>query len=170
MATFESPAAFAAEVRKMERTLEREQRKATRAMAEAMADTARTEAARDLGGDTMFSGWTPGPNLSDLRFRRSRSGVGTLLTPTRSSAGGWTVAQWGRNQGNVGLFQGPGVNRRTGASSFTKTGKVRRFRSRRWNGRTAGKGTADRAFARSEKEAEKIADRAMRTAIRRHFD
>jgi hypothetical protein len=170
MATFKSPTAFADEVGKMERTLVRDQQKATRRMAEVMAGHARVEAGRDLGGDTRFSGWTPGPNLADLRIRRARSGVGTLLTPTRTSAGGWTVAQFGRNKGDSGQFQGPALNRRTGARAFTKTGKVRRFKAGRWNGYTQGKGTADRAFRSSERDVGKIADRAMRTAVLKHFD
>ena len=153
----------------MKRTMEREQRDATRKMAEKMADIAEGEASRDLGGDTMFSGWTPGPNLADLRVRRSGK-TGAMLVPSRRAAGGWTVAQFGRNKGNSGKFQGPGVNRKTGAAAFTKTGKVRRFKSRRWNGYTQGKGTADRAFDAAEGPAERIADRAMQTAVRKHFD
>ena len=169
MATFNSVQAFEAELRALERTVERDQRAATRLMAETAAKIARGEAARDLGGDTRFSGWTPGPDLGDLKIRRVGK-TGAVVSPSRRSAGGWTVAQFGRNKGNAKGFQGPGVNRKTGARSFTKTGKVRRFRSRRWNGYTAGKGTADRTVDAAEKAADKIADRAMRTAVRKHFD
>ena len=169
MATFPSPEAFAAELDRFERTVTRDQRTATRLMAENAARIAKGEAARDLGGDTRFSGWTPGPDLSDLRIRRVGE-TGTIVLPSRRAAGGWTVAQFGRNKGNASGFQGPGVNRRTGARAFTKTGKVRRVRSRRWNGYTAGKGTADRAVAAAERAADRIADRSMQTSIRRHFD
>ena len=171
MATFKDPAAFAREVARLQRDLERQLRSASKDMAQAGAKVAAREAARYLGGDTRFSGWS-GPDLADMRIQRAgRSGH--VLPPTRGSAGAWTVADRGRNKGNASGFQGPGVNRRTGLTSRTKAGNVRKVRAvkrRRWNGYTAGFGTAARAADMMDKAAEPIAERAMRTVIAKHFD
>jgi hypothetical protein len=82
------------------------------------------------------------------------------------------VAEQGRNQGNAGGFSGPGINRSTGITSRTKSGAVRRVRarqSRRWNGATAGKGTASRAVAEMDRQLPRIADKAVLKVIRKRF-
>lgn len=149
-----------------------EQRRITRQMALVAQQIANQHAARDLGGDRGFSGWNRGNPITldtNLRFVKT----GTLLSPTRSSAGPWTVAEQGRNQGNAGGFSGPGINRRTGITSRTKSGAVRRVRSvrgRRWNGTTAGKGTATRAVVEMDRKLPPIADRAVLGVMRKRFD
>lgn len=145
---------------------------ATRKMAEEAEKVAMAEARRDLGGDAAFSGWRRGkPIPLDLQIKQV--GQGALLMPTRSSAGPWTVAQRGRNNTNASGFSGPGVNRKTGLTSRTKSGALRKVRTnkrKRWNGNTRGKNTAARAVGKFDPMAEKIADKAMRTATRKHFD
>ena len=169
MPTFKSFAAYGNELNGLIRDVERESRKSiAMAMAEAAQPIARQEAVRDVGGDVKFSGWAP---KLDTQVKSVRSGA--IIMPTRSSAGPWTVAQQGRNQGNASGFSGPGINRRTGRTSRNKSGavrKVRRFRARRWNGRTIGKGTADRATRRMNAELEPIAGKQTRRIIQRRFD
>lgn len=122
-----------------------------------------------LGSDGQFSGW-PGPLVT--RYRIVGKGK-VLLSPTRASAGKWTVATIGRNQGNANAFLGPGINRRTGVTSRTKAGnvrKVRTFGSRiRWNGRTSGWGLADDAVAEMERRLPRVADQRTGRMIRRIF-
>lgn len=151
-----------------------EQRRITRTMgveAQRIADRA---ASRDLGGDRAFSGWHRGrPMRLDTRLRPLSSSGATLLTPTRSSAGPWTVAEFGRNQGNASGISGPGINRRTGATSRTRSGAVRRTRarqSRRWNGVTAGKRTASDALTEMNRKLPPIADKAVLKITRKRFD
>lgn len=178
MPTWQDPAAFARELDTLARKMNRELQGATEAMAEKARDISKQEASRDLGGDTRFSGWA-GRDLADLRVKRGYRSGGHWLFPTKKSGGPWKVAQQGRNMGNatgrggVAQFLGPGVNRKTGLTSLTKAGnvrKVRAFQSKRWNGHTAGKGTADRATDRFEAEANKIGEKRFRTALTKHFD
>lgn len=175
MVNFADVAAFERAIGVMQRELERDLQAATKEMAEETRKIAVSEARRDLGADTQFSGWRPGPLLSDLRVVRGRSRPSTLLTPTRTSAGGWTVAQFGRNSsGAAGGFQGPGVNARTGSTKlrFKKSGQVsiRRRKGRRWNGVTTGKNTAGRTLDRAEDRTDQIAQKRFRIALRKHFD
>jgi hypothetical protein len=131
-------------------------------------DEATKAASADLGGDPKFSGWNP---TLDTRYDILEPGK-VLLKPTPRSAGPWTVAQQGRNQGNASGFAGPSINRKTGATSFTKSGAVRRSRgarARRWNGRTQGKGTADDARAAIEKKAPGVVETQIGRAIRKTF-
>lgn len=125
---------------------------------------AEQEASSDLGGDPKFSGWKP-----TLDTRTKYLGDGRLmLMPTGRSAGPWTVAERGRNQGNAGGFAGPGVNRASGLTARTKSGAVRRVRAskgRRWNGRTAGKSTASRALGRISDDFPKYLDKAVNQSI-----
>ena len=134
-----------------------------------MAKEAATAAASaDLGGDPKFSGWAP---TLDTRYDIVRPGV-ISFHPSKRSAGPWEVAQSGRNQGNASGFAGPGVNRKTGLTSLTKTGKVRRSRgmaARRWNGVTQGKGTATDALKVIEKRVPKIVDQRIGRAISKTF-
>lgn len=178
MADFKSAGAFADTMRDLQAAIERQRLEATEEMVRKAERHLTSEARRDLGGDTAFSGWR-GRDLADLRIKQSRQSDGHWIFPTRKSGGPWKVAEQGRNQGNAtgrggtAVFYGPGLNRRTGETSYTKTGKVRttRFRNvKRWNGYTAGKGTASRAVAAFEADAERVATKLMRTVIARHFD
>lgn len=171
MADFTTIAAFKSEVQAFAQELDRtEKRKIARLMAEKGQQVAEQVASGDLGGDPKFSGWAP---RLDTRVRPS-SNDGYILTPTRASAGPWTVAQRGRNaDGGVGRFQGPSVNMRTGRTRRRSDGTVGSGRARsgvRYNGRTRGKNTADKAVARMEQSAQPIAERGMKDALRRHFD
>jgi len=134
-----------------------------------MAKIAATKAASsDLGGDPKFSGWAP---TLDTRYDIVRPGV-ISFHPSKRSAGPWTVAQQGRNQGNAGGFAGPSINRKTGLTSLTKSGAVRRSRgarARRWNGTTRGKGTADTALAAIDKQVPKIVQQRIGRAISKTF-
>jgi hypothetical protein len=127
------------------------------------------EASADLGGDPKFSGWAP-----TLATRLRRSGeTGLMLSPTRQSAGPWTVAEQGRNAhgGFRNLFQGPALNMRTGRTSRRRDGslnvRARRTRvARRYNGVTQGKGTATRAASAMERRAIEVADEMSRAHFR----
>lgn len=171
MPTFSSPADFAREINQMDRRLAFETAKrVTKEQAQEAQKIAKRAASADLGGDPKFSGWRP---ELDTQVKPIRAGVGHVLIPTRSGAGPWTVAEFGRNQGNAGGFAGPGINRRTGLTSRTKAGNVRKVRavkSRRWNGYTQPKFTATKAVAMMDRELLKIADREATKTMRRHFD
>ena len=169
MPTWNSAAAFEREVARFQAELDREvKREATREMAERGQRIAEREASHDLGGDPKFSGWAP---TLDTQIKSIRDGA--ILMPTRSSAGPWTVAEFGRNVGETGLFLGPGAMRGGGAVRRRKDGTVARQRGRkakRWNGITRGKGTASRAVDQMEREAEPIAERHVRRALVKRFD
>lgn len=173
MPTWTSFADFGRELAALERDLTGpEQRKITRLMGLEAQRIANQAAAGDLGGDRAFSGWLRG-NPLPLDTRLRPAGAATLLTPTRSSAGPWTVAEQGRNQGNAAGFAGPGINRRTGVTSRTQAGNVRRVRarrSRRWNGTTRGKNTASDALKVMERRLPPIADKAVLVVTRKRFD
>ncbi len=90
-----------------------------------------------------FSGWRRGnPIELTARYNQWESKPGVFeVVPTPKAGGPWRVAESGRNQGNASGFSGPGINTRTGVTSFTKAGKVRKVRARkarRWNGTTRG--------------------------------
>ena len=170
MPTWRDLSAFQADLERMSRDLEREQsRSIRRDMAEKAQQIAERAASHDLGGDPKFSGWAP---RLDTQIKENRDA--TFLLPTRTSAGPWTVAQFGRHaDGGVGRFQGPGVNMRTGRTSRRRDGSIsvgRRRTGVRWNGVTRGKGTADKAFAAMERELPRIAERGVKRAIARRFD
>ena len=98
-------------------------------------------------------------------------GDGVLVSAGKAS-GPMRVLQSGRNQGNAGGFAGPGINRKTGATSRTKSGgvrKVRSFAARRWNGTTAGKGTWADAAARITRDAPGELEREVAKAIGKHL-
>ena len=170
MPTWRSFADFDRELAKFGKELETvERRKITREQAEAMQSIATRVASADLGGDPKFSGWAP---TLDTRLKELRSGA-TLLTPTKISAGPWTVAEDGRNQGNAGGFAGPGLNTRTGNTGRNKDGSLRKVRQRkakRWNGVTRGFRTASSVLAEVDRVAPPIAVKGLRRATRRHFD
>lgn len=169
--TFKTFGAFGNALEAAARDLNSEQkRRITREMAERAQQIATAAASADLGGDPKFSGWAP---RLDTQIKTLRDGA-SLLIPTRSSAGPWTVAQRGRNQGNAGGFQGPGVNRRSGLTARTRSGGLRRVRTAtarsKWNGYTRGKNTAAEAVAQMEKELPKIAEAGVIKAIQKHVD
>ena len=124
-----------------------------------MAKEEADKAARaDLGSDGQFSGW-PGK----LATRYDIVGPGRLLfKPSNARAAGKiTVAEYGRN-----ASAGP----RERSSSLTRTGRRRSARSiRRWNGVTAGKGTASDALAAIDKKVPKIVETAIGRAIAKTF-
>lgn len=170
MPTFKSFGEFGAELDKVVATMEREARqRITRPMGERAKKIADEEIAKDLGSDHKFTHWAP---VAETQLKDGSNGS-TILIPTRSGAGVITVANQGRHQGNASGVMGPGINHRTGITSRTKSGglrKVRAFKSKRWNGTTKGMHTADRAVARMEKELPKIAEDGVRTILQRHFD
>lgn len=173
MPTWPDAAAFARDLERIERDLARDEAK--RITGEAAKEArviAYREAAKDLGGDPKFSGWRP---WLELQVKPTRGSTGHLIAPTRQSAGPWTVAESGRNQGNGGggAFFGPGANRRTGETARTKAGNVRKVRTvtaRRWNGYTSGKGTASRATAEMERKIPPEIERQVTKVLRKHFD
>lgn len=174
MPQWDSLAAFGRDVERMMRDLSpAEIRKITHTMGRTAQAIAAQHAGVDLGGDRAFSGWNRGnPIALDTRLRNGREGA-TIMAPTRSSAGPWTVAEQGRNQGNASGFSGPGINTRTGVTSRTKAGairKVRARRSRRWNGTTKGKGTATEAGREIDRKLPVEAGRAVLKVMRKRFD
>jgi hypothetical protein len=135
-------------------------RKITRDQAEAAQKVANRHAARDLGGDRAFSGWRrSAPIPLDTVIRNSKDA--TILSPTKRTAGGWTVAEFGRNSSAGPRMVGP---------RLTKTGKISKRRARRYNGTTRGKGTASDAVKVMEKELPKVADKGVTKALRKRFD
>ena len=170
MPTFRSFAEFGQALDKMANEIERSAKaKITRDMAQRAAKIAESAASADLGGDPKFSHWKP---MLDTQIKAGRDGS-SILMPTRSGAGPWTVAQFGRHQGNAGGFAGPGINRKSGNTSRTKSGGLRKVRSvkgKRWNGTTDPKHTADKAVRRMEAELPKIAEDGIRRVMQRHFD
>ena len=158
MPTFSSFAAFGDELAKLQKEFEgAEMRRVTRRMAEKAEAIATSVASADLGGDPKFSGWAP---VLETQIKSTTSN-GAIVLPTRTSAGPWTVAEYGRNMKEGPRLVGP---------RLTKTGRVSRARQKRWNGRTEGKGTASTAGARMESELPDIAEDGIRKIIRKHFD
>ena len=162
MATFPSLEAFRREVEQMERDLERRYPVVGAKVGKLAQGEGYRAAAGDLGGDPKFSGWRP---WLELQVRPKKYGAAVI--PTRYSAGPWTVAQHGRN-----TMQGFGNVRRTrdGDVRTLKSGRVSVRKAKRWNGVTAGKGTADKAQARFDTLAEKVGEMELRVVTRRHFD
>lgn len=143
-----------------------------REVGEAAKRIARQAAANDLGGDPKFSGWAP---TLDVKYRSLKGkGQGVVVSPTKTSAGPWTVAEMGRNRG-AGGFAGPGINRRTGRTSAgvkAGTSKVRantRGAVKRWNGYTDGKGTASDAVSEFRAELLPIIEKGIALLTKRHL-
>lgn len=158
MPTFSSAGDFAKALHALERDMERHYPKWGEEIAkEAKAEGYRAAAA-DLGGDPKFSGWRPW-----LELEAKPKKYGAALFPTRNSAGPWTVAEDGRN-----TMSGPSLR----TSSVGRTGRRKRagVRFKRWNGQTAGKGTATSAQERFDRLAERSAEKNYRVVLKRHFD
>lgn len=170
MATFVSLGSFGNELEKMRKELAgAEKRKITGAMAKEAQKAAERVGAADIGADLKMRGWAPTLE-TQVKFTSSNA---ALVSPTRLSAGPWTVRESGRNQGNASGFSGPGINTRTGVTSRTKSGglrKVRARKARRWNGYTQGKGTGSKAVAAMEKVVPSVAEDGVRRVFVRHFD
>ena len=138
--------------------------KMNKAAAKEATAIAYREAAKDLGGDPKFSGWRPWLQL-DVKPIPGKGAA--LLKPTRYSAGPWTVAQFGRNT-NVGFAN---VRRtRDGGVKVLKSGRVSVRRRRRWNGVTAGKGTADSAVKVMDDKIPPIIEKDFGKLLRKRFD
>jgi hypothetical protein len=168
MPTFSSFAAFGQAIDKMEKSIENDRKLWALGMAKRAQAIAEAAASADLGGDPKFSGWKP-PLSTQLKSITD----GVAMIPTRSSAGPWTVAERGRHQGNAGGFSGPGINRKSGLTSRTKSGGLRKVRTvsgKRWNGTTKGFHTATKAVDRMQVELTPIAEKAVHQTIIRHFD
>lgn len=174
MPDFPSLGAFERELGRLEKSFDTaEKRRITRDQAQRAEKIADRFITRDLGSNRAFTGWRRGnPIPVGLQIKSVRES-GHLLSPTKLSAGVLTTVDQGRNRGNASGFAGPGVNRRTGATSRTKAGalrKVRARKSRRWNGTTEGKGTSGDAVKAMERELPLLADNAFRRVLRKHFD
>jgi len=118
---------------------------------------AKEAASADLGGDPKFSGWKP-----TLDTRYDHLSPGTIgFKPTRRAAGPWTVAEFGRNQAAGPRMVGP---------RLTKTGRVSKAKTKRWNGKTEPKNTATEALELIEREMPKVVDAEVSKAIRRFFN
>lgn len=101
-------------------------------------------ASSDLGGDPAFSGWS---GALDTRF--DHVGTGRIsFHPSKRSAGKWTVAEFGRH-----------------SAAGPPGGK----RSRRWNGRTQGKGTATKALAAINQATPDRIEAEVKKAIAKAF-
>ena len=140
-----------------------ELRKVMARLGDAAKADANKAAEADLGGDNKFSGWARAPLDTEYKHQ----GEGQIeVRPTSRARGPWRVAESGRNRlGASGGFQGPAINRRTGATMRTKTGKFRnsRARARRWNGITAPKHT----WSDAEKLIEKATPDRVETEVAR---
>ena len=170
MPTWSSFDAFGREVAAWQREVEgATKRRITKDQADKAQAIFEAAAKPELGGDLKFSGWAP---TLDTQVKKGRDDS-HLLIPTRSGAGPITVLFQGRNQGNAGGFAGPGINRRTGTTSRTKSGglrKVRAVKARRWNGTTRGKLDPAAVQQRFEREAATIAEQGLRRTTVKHFD
>lgn len=145
-----------------------EKTKITRPAAERAQKIAEAAASADLGGDPKFSGWKP-ELVTQVKFTSDGAAV---VFPTKASAGPWTVAEVGRNQGSARGFSGPGIGK-SGQTSRTKSGglrKVRAFKAKRWNGTTKGKHSASKALAKMNKELPEMIDDGFRRLLQKHFD
>lgn len=169
MPDFASLEAFGRELDRWQQEYERtNKQRITRAQAEAGVDIAIGRFSGALGGDPKFSGWAPEIELQVKETRTS----GAVMMPTRTGAGPATVATQGRNQGDVGLFQGPAMNHRTGVTSRNKRGNLirRRTTRRQWNGYTDPKISASEIVSAIDARAVEIAEAEQRSGLQRHFD
>ena len=123
--------------------------------------------AGELGGNALYSRW-PGTDALDVAFKHHSTPGGITMHRTRGSAGPWAVATEGRNQGNASGVSGPGINTRTGVTSRTKSGGLRKTRARaakRWSGTTKPLHTWDKAAAAMGDRAPKIMRDLNREAV-----
>lgn len=125
---------------------------------------------RDLG-DTSMSGWRRGKPIQVRGMYTVNDNDTVTIEPGRPSRGPMRVLEDGRNRGNSGGFQGPGVNARTGKTLKSNAGKVkvRTRRTKRWNGYTTGKHTWSDAIDVILRETPERAQEAFRKLITRSF-
>jgi hypothetical protein len=162
MPNWNSVAAFSRDFDKMIGELTGpEKRKITREMGEQGQKIAARQAAADLGGDKAFSGWTRANPIQLDTHLRNAADFNVLITPTKTSAGPWTVVEQGRNAALGPRLTGP---------RLTRTGRVSRARQKRYNGRTRGKNTATDAVREMDRELPKVADKAVLGVVRKRFD
>jgi hypothetical protein len=162
MPNWNSVAAFSRDFDKMIGELAGpEKRKITREMGEQGQKIAAKQAAADLGGDKAFSGWTRARPIPLETQLRNAADFNVLITPTKTSAGPWTVADIGRNAALGPRMVGP---------RLTRTGRVSRARPKRYNGRTRGKRTATDAVKEMGQQLPKVADKAVLRVVRKRFD
>ena len=147
------------------------------AMKPVAAATARTT---KLGGDAAFTlgGFGPTGGLS-VDSKVQDDGMGVMVFRTRGTAGQWRVAESGRNQGNASGFSGPGISQKTGLTSRTKKGALRKVRTRkgyeegkvgrRWNGTTEGFGAWSAAAAAMSPPGSKLFIKLQRKGMRDAF-
>lgn len=161
MATFRDFGAVGREIDAMAKELQgAAKRKITQDLAEKYEQMAERAASSDLGGDPKFSGWPP---RLDTRVKiTSRNAA--VVTPTKVSAGPWTVAEFGRN-----TSAGP-IVRQSSVGLSGRAKKAGRGRFKRWNGVTRGKQTASKAVAEAERRLPDVAEDGVRRVVRRHFD
>jgi hypothetical protein len=114
-------------------------------------------ASADLGGDPKFSGWSP---KLDTRFDYIGDGK-ISFKPTKRAAGPWTVAEFGRNQAAGPRMTGP---------RLTKTGKVSKAKTKRYNGQTQPKHTASDALDLIERRMPGVVGPEVTKAIKQFFD
>ena len=123
---------------------------------------------RSLGADAAFTeGW--GENPIQTRIVVGPTPGQARVEPKPQQLGVARVADIGRNHGASG-FHGPGINRKTGVTSRTKKGnlrKVRAAKARRWNGVTEGYGITEKANRLSERSVPKVIERAVADEVRK---
>jgi hypothetical protein len=131
------------------------------------------KAVRSDLGDLSMSGWRRGrPIQITGRFDLGRRAGDVEISPQKRARGPMRVLEQGRNKGSGFGFAGPGINTRTGVTSFTASGRVRQQRSRRgrrWNGYTAGKGTWSDAVKIMERQTPPRVAKAVRRALVQTF-
>lgn len=118
-----------------------------------------TAAVRADIGDNSMSGWTRG-NPAQIRGVPLKRGA---VAVTSSANGQMRVLTDGRNMGESGGMQGPGIAA-SGTTRRNKNGTVRKaraFKAKRWNGYTRGKGTWDDAVSKMEAEYPKLMGREL---------
>jgi len=132
------------------------------------------EAVRADGvGDLVMSGWKV---QIEADYKVTKGSV--VITPAKVSRGPFRVMEQGRNMGDTGLVQGPGVVRkgaRAGETLRTKKGALRKVRTttaKRWNGYTRAKFTWSDALKLMTKNTtgramEVLADNARQDVIGR---
>jgi hypothetical protein len=150
---------FAAKLDKLNAQLESDQlREISRLVGvDAQADAAKAVQS-DLGKDH-FSGW-PQARFS-TRVRVVATGVEVL--PDGKGRGPWYVAQRGRHPGMSGPRQGPAL------AGFTKTGKQRKTRGKKWNGTTRPMHTWDEAMAIIDRETPARVDKLFSERLGKIF-
>lgn len=167
MPTFSSFEEFGSAFEQMIKAIERDKKLWALEMGKKAQSIADAQARADLGGDAKFSGWKP---TLDTKLKPFATGV--AMTPSKTGAGPWTVAEFGRHHGNGAGFSGPGIGKK-GLTKKLKSGgvgKVKAVKGKRWNGYTDPKSTASKAIARMESELPPIAAKGLRATELRHFD